>query len=65
MDMVTDGGSKAGKAARQKKIEDGGINAEKLSQVQQESCKCALEMNHGLMVEALKNFMFTSPAPAL
>ncbi len=32
---------------------------EKISSIEKESTKLALEMNHGLMVEALKNFMFT------
>ena len=40
--------------------DEGGISAEKIAQIEKESCKCALEMNHGLMVEALKNFMFTN-----
>ena len=47
-------------AARQKKIVDeSGINGEKLTQVQKESTTCCLEMNHGLLVEVLKKFMFT------
>ena len=33
---------------------------DKISQIEKESTKLALEMNHGLMVEALKNFMFTN-----
>jgi hypothetical protein len=55
-------GTKTG--ARQKKaIDDGGVNAEKLQQVEKESTKCCLEMNHGLLVEALKKFMFTQQTP--
>jgi hypothetical protein len=33
---------------------------EKITSIEKESTKLALEMNHGLMVEALKNFMFTN-----
>jgi hypothetical protein len=35
---------------------------DKISSIEKESTKLALEMNHGLMVEALKNFMFTNGA---
>lgn len=62
MDMIVEAasGTKGKTGARQKKaLEDGGVNAEKLSQVEKESTKCCLEMNHGLLVEALKKFMFT------
>lgn len=41
-------------------VEDAGIHADKLALVEKESTKVALEMNHGLLVEALKNFMFTT-----
>lgn len=49
------------RGAHNHSIEDGGIHADKLALVEKESTKVALEMNHGLLVEALKNFMFTDP----
>lgn len=36
-----------------------GIDSEKFKQVSKESSKVAIEMNHGMLVEALKEFMFT------
>lgn len=50
------------RGAHNHSVEDGGIHADKLALVEKESTKVALEMNHGLLVEALKNFMFTAPA---
>lgn len=60
--LVKSSGAAGGRAHNkgQKRNEDGGISGEKIEQLEKESCKCALEMNHGLMVEALKNFMFTT-----
>ena len=52
------GGPRQGK----KVIDEVGINSDKLVQVEKESTKCCLELNHGLLVEALKKFMFTSEA---
>ena len=49
----------------QKKGNDDGISGEKIEQLEKETCKCALEMNHGLLAEALKNFMFTAPSKAI
>ena len=37
----------------------GGIDSQKFQQIEKESSKIALELNHGMMVEALKSFMFT------
>jgi hypothetical protein len=54
-----------GNKGGQKKGNDDGISGEKIEQLEKETCKCALEMNHGLMVEALKNFMFTAPPKAI
>ena len=61
MDMIVETTSSRTKGgARQKKIVDeAGINGEKLAQVEKESTTCCLEMNHGLLVEVLKKFMFT------
>ena len=69
MEMVVDNSS-ASKSKRthhhgvsgggQKKQDESTVMADKISQIEKESTKMALEMNHGLMVEALKNFMFTN-----
>ncbi len=64
------GGNRGRAGQKQKKVstDEFGLNSEKLAQVEKESCKCAMEMNHGIIIEALKNFMFTqsqTSAPAL
>lgn len=63
--LVKNANKSQGNKAGQKKGNDEGITAEKIEQLEKESCKCALEMNHGLMIEALKNFMFTTPTKAI
>lgn len=37
------------------------IDNSKFGEIEKESSKLAIEMGHGLMVEALKSFMFTQP----
>ncbi len=54
-----------GNKGGQKKGNNDGVSGEKIAQLEKETCKCALEMNHGLIVEALKNFMFTAPSKAM
>jgi hypothetical protein len=38
----------------------GSFGGTKFGELQKESSKIALELNHGMIVEALKEYMFTS-----
>ena len=47
------GGRRAGKN------DEVGLDSKQFKEISQESSKIAVECNHGMMVEALKEFMFT------
>jgi len=54
-------GKKGGRRAG--KNEGSGIESQKFQEICKESSKVAIECNHGMMVEALKEFMFTERPP--
>jgi len=39
-------------------VNEPGLNTRALEPIQKESSKLAVDVSHGIMVEALKNFMF-------
>ena len=45
--------------------DQGTVGGNRFGEIQKESSKIAIELNHGLIVEALKEYMFTSGQKAI
>ena len=53
--------SKGGRgSSKGRKGDKGGVSVSKFGQIEKESSKVAIELNHGMLVETFKEFMFTN-----